>query len=92
MDWSDNAIVLSARKYGENDLLVSLLTETRGRHLGYVKGGLSKNKYPIYQAGNLVNARWTARLEEQLGLFVCELDEARITSYNVCYTKLLRPS
>ncbi len=81
MDWSDNAIVLSTRKYGENDLLVSLLTENHGRYMGYVKGGLSKSKSPIYQVGNIVNARWAARLEEQLGLFICELDASVSARY-----------
>lgn len=39
MNWFDQGIVLSARKYGENSLIVALMTATHGKHFGLVRGG-----------------------------------------------------
>ena len=76
MDWTDNAIVLTANKHGESSLIVSLLTEQHGRHSGLVRGGAGRRNRGIYQPGNLVNAHWRARLPEHLGAFTCELTSA----------------
>ncbi|MGC2854141.1 DNA repair protein RecO [Novispirillum sp. DQ9] len=76
MEWRDAGIVLSARRHGESGLVVTLLTSTHGRHAGLVKGGLSKTGRGLYQPGNLLTATWKARLEDQLGLYACELAEA----------------
>ena len=73
MNWSDVGIVLSSRKYGETSVIVSLMTPGHGRHLGLVRGGAGKRARGIYQAGNLVSVDWSARIEEQLGTFRCEL-------------------
>ena len=73
MNWSDVGIVLSSRKYGENSVIVSLMTPEHGRHLGLVRGGTGKRARGIYQAGNMVSVDWSARIEEQLGTFRCEL-------------------
>lgn len=76
MEWRDAGIVLAARRHGESGLIVSLLTSGHGRHAGLVKGGLSKAGRGLYQPGNLLTATWKARLEDQLGLYACELGEA----------------
>lgn len=76
MEWRDAGIVLGARRHGENGLVVSLLTYGHGRHAGLVKGGTSKTGRGLYQPGNLLTATWKARLEDQLGLYACELGEA----------------
>lgn len=76
MEWADAGIVLSARRHGESGLVVSLLTGAHGRHAGLVRGGLSKAARGLYEPGNVVSATWKARLEDQLGLYVCELAEA----------------
>ena len=73
MNWSDVGIVLSSRKYGETSVIVSLMTPGHGRHLGLVRGGAGKRARGIYQAGNMVSVDWSARIEEQLGTFRCEL-------------------
>jgi len=73
MEWSDKGIVLSSRKHGETAAIVSLLTQSHGRHSGLVRGGSSSHARAIYQIGNLVTADWRARLEEHLGTFSCEL-------------------
>ncbi len=76
MDWNDQAIVLSARPHGESGLVVSLLTRDHGRHAGFVPGGISRRARPVWQAGNLVDVSWRARLSEQLGNYSGELREA----------------
>ncbi len=76
MEWADRGFVLSARKHGEHAVIASLLTQERGRHAGLVRGGAGRRARGIYQPGNLVDARWRARLEENLGTYSCELDYA----------------
>ncbi|MFQ5765775.1 MAG: DNA repair protein RecO, partial [Rhodospirillales bacterium] len=76
MDWTDDGIVLSARKHGETSAIVTLLTRAHGRHLGLVRGGAGKRARGMLQPGNRVQARWRARLPEHLGTFTCELTEA----------------
>lgn len=73
MNWSDEGIVLSARKHGESAAIVTLLTRLNGRHSGLVHGGSGSRARGIYQTGNLVSADWRARLSEHLGTLSCEL-------------------
>ena len=37
-EWTDSAIILSVRPYGENKGVVNLLTADRGRHAGLIYG------------------------------------------------------
>ncbi len=73
MEWQAPAVVLDARPLGEGGAVVSLLTEAHGRHAGLARGGASRAQAPIWQAGNLVEARWVARLADQLGSLQGEL-------------------
>jgi DNA repair protein RecO (recombination protein O) len=73
MEWQAPAVVLDARPLGEGGAVVSLLTEAHGRHAGLARGGASRAQAPVWQAGNLVEARWVARLAEQLGSLGGEL-------------------
>ena len=73
MNWTDEGIVLSARKHGESAAIVTLLTRENGRHSGLVRGGYGSRVRGIYQTGNLVCADWRARLSEHLGTYSCEL-------------------
>ena len=75
VEWEDRAIVLSARPYGENKLIVQLLTAERGRHAGLAYGS-ARTQGAVLQTGNLVLARWRGRLAEQLGTVGCELSRA----------------
>ncbi len=72
MDWSDDAIVLSARRHGETSAIVTLLTRARGAHAGLVKGGFSKRTRPTVEPGNRVHASWRARLADHLGHYHLE--------------------
>lgn len=76
MEWQAPAVVLDVRPHGESALVVSLLTEDHGRHAGLAKGGASRAQAALWQPGNLVEARWLARLPEQLGALSGELVHA----------------
>ena len=73
MEWQAPAVVLDARPLGEGGAVVSLLTEAHGRHAGLARGGASRAQAPVWQAGNLVEARWVARLADQLGSVTGEM-------------------
>jgi DNA repair protein RecO (recombination protein O) len=73
MDWQEPAIVLEVTPYGEGDALVAVLTAGRGAWRGLVKGGASRGRVALWQTGNLIAARWVARLPEQLGALSGEL-------------------
>ncbi|MBZ6076911.1 DNA repair protein RecO [Microvirga puerhi] len=72
MQWTDEGIVLGARKHGETSVILELMTREHGRHLGLVHGGRSKSLQPVLQPGNSVHATWRARLDEHLGNFQVE--------------------
>jgi len=72
-EWQAPAIVLAARPYGEGDALVTVLTEAEGLRRGLAKGGGSRAQASLWQPGNLVQARWIARLADQLGALSAEL-------------------
>jgi DNA repair protein RecO (recombination protein O) len=76
MDWSEEGIVLAARRHGESALVLSLLTRGHGRHAGLVRGGAGRRGRALYEPGNRLRAYWKARLSEHLGNFACELVSA----------------
>jgi DNA repair protein RecO (recombination protein O) len=76
MEWSDEGIVLGARRHGEAAAIVTLLTREHGRHAGLVRGGAGKRGRAVYLTGNRVVATWRARLAEHLGNYTCELTHA----------------
>jgi len=73
MDWSDEAIFLSAKPLGETNAVAELFTLGHGRHLGLVRGGRSRRLRPLLQPGNRLRVTWRARLSEHLGGFNLEL-------------------
>ena len=73
MEWEAPALVLSAAPYGESALVVHVLTEAHGPYRGLVRGGGSRGQASLWQPGNLISARWFARLSEQLGNLTAEL-------------------
>jgi len=77
MEWSDEAIVLSVRPYGETSAILEALTRTHGRHMGIVRGGASRSRKPTLQPGNTLLAHWRARLSEHLGNFSIEPVKSR---------------
>ncbi len=72
MEWRDEGIILSVRLHGETSVIADILTATRGRNLGLIRGGRSRQQRPILQQGNIVSAQWRGRLEDHLGSFSIE--------------------
>lgn len=75
MDWTDEGIIIRARPHGETSAVIELLTPSKGRHAGLVRGGRGKRLRGVLQPGNRVRAHWRARLEEHLGYFEIEAAE-----------------
>lgn len=72
----DEGYVLSAKKYGEKSLIVTLLTKNKGKVVGFVSDGVSKKNNGLFQPGNKLFFEASARLEENMRrLFRLELIE-----------------
>lgn len=71
--WDDHGLILSTRRHGEHDAIISLLTEHNGRYAGLVKAGSSRRLKGLLQPGNIVKATWRARLDEHLGTITADL-------------------
>jgi len=80
MDWDLPAIVLDTRPFGEGDVIATVMTAEHGAHRGLVRGGSSRAQAGLWQVGNFVQARWLARLSDQLGSFRGELVHATAAS------------
>lgn len=72
MHWSEEGIILSARRHGETSVIAEVFTRGHGRYAGLVHGGRSRSMRAVLQPGNLVAATWRARLSEHLGVFAIE--------------------
>ncbi len=71
--WQDEGIILSTKNFSESSLLIKVFTKNHGLSKGLVLGAKSKKNIYIYQSGNNVTAKWSARTDENLGRFNCEL-------------------
>lgn len=76
MEWEAPAVVLSARPYSEGNALATVITEAHGVYRGLVRGGSARAHVSTWQPGNIVQARWVARLSDQLGSLTAELVHA----------------
>lgn len=72
-----HAIILSLRAHGEHGAVVRALTPADGLRAGYVRGGRSRRLRPVLVPGNLVQAEYRARTEEQLPHLSVELIHSR---------------
>src|ERR1700745_4228419 len=77
MEWIDEGIVLGVKRHGESSVILELMTQAHGRHLGLVRGGFGARLRGILQPGNAVRATWRARLDEHLGLYLGEAGHLR---------------
>ena len=71
------AIICAVRGHGEHGAIVRALTPLDGVQAGYVRGGRSRRLRPVLLAGNLVQAEFRARTEEQLPHLSIELIASR---------------
>ncbi len=91
MEWSDEGIVVSVKKYSENKMLLHILTRKNGLHSGIVS--FSNKNAANFQMGNFVHVNWKGRLKEHVGFFNLELqncifakiihEEKKIAALNV---------
>ena len=77
MDWNDRGLVIGIRRLGETSVILEVMTERHGRHLGVVRAGRSRAMQPTLQQGNSLELIWRARLEEHIGVFAVEADDLR---------------
>ncbi|MEZ5916495.1 MAG: DNA repair protein RecO, partial [Parvularculaceae bacterium] len=77
MDFTDDAIILSARAHGETAAIAEIFTPHHGKWAGLVYGGQGRRMRPLLQPGNSVKAEWKGRLSDSLGHFTLELTHAR---------------
>jgi DNA repair protein RecO (recombination protein O) len=77
MEWRDEALVLSARPFGESSKIVEVLGRREGRAAGMVRGARGKTTRALLQPGNRVAAIWRGRTGDQLGTLQLEMMEAR---------------
>lgn len=77
MHLDTQAIIVAVRPHGEHGAIVRALTPADGLRPGYVRGGKSRRLRPVLMAGNLVQAEYRARTEEQLPHLSAELVHSR---------------
>jgi DNA repair protein RecO (recombination protein O) len=73
MQWTDLGLIIAVTPYGESKRIIHVLTKTHGLYAGLAR--ISKKHNALHQLGNLVQAKWYARLPEQLGFFDLEIVE-----------------
>jgi len=71
------AIVCAVLAHGEHGAVARLMTPADGLQPGYVRGGRSRRLRPVLQPGNIVQAEFRARSEEQLASLIVELVHSR---------------
>lgn len=71
------AIIVAVRPHGEHGAIVWALTPEDGVQHGYVRGGRSRRLRPVLLPGNLVQADYRARTEDQLAQLSVELVASR---------------
>jgi DNA repair protein RecO (recombination protein O) len=80
MEWSDQGILLSARRHGESSVIIEVFTQSHGRHAGVVRGGASRKIAPILQPGAQLDVAWRARLEDHIGSYTVEPVRSRTSA------------
>jgi len=71
------AIICAVRSHGEHGAIVRALTPGEGIQPGYVRGGKSRRLRPVLVPGNLVEADYRSRTEDQLAHLTVELVHSR---------------
>jgi DNA repair protein RecO (recombination protein O) len=71
------AIVCALRNHGEHGAVIRLMTPENGLQAAYVRGARGRRMRPVLMAGNLVEARLSARTDSQLPQATVELTHSR---------------
>jgi DNA repair protein RecO (recombination protein O) len=81
-EWSDQAISLGLRRFGESKAILEVFAREKGRRRGLVHGGASQTKRAPMQAGNTLAVTWKARIDDDLGFFsLAEIERERAAVY-----------
>jgi DNA repair protein RecO (recombination protein O) len=75
--FTTTAIVCALRSHGEHGAIVRLMTPEHGLVAAYVRGARGRRMRPVVIAGNVVQARLSARTETQLPQAELELVHSR---------------
>ncbi len=73
MEFQDEGYIVSSRRYGENSLIINVVTQKHGLINGFIRGGGNKKNLGVYQQGNKIYITAWARLEENMPNFKVEL-------------------
>jgi DNA repair protein RecO (recombination protein O) len=76
-EWSDQAISLGLRRFGETGAILEVFAREHGRRRGMVYGGASQKKRAPMQPGNTLSVTWKARADHSLGFFTAETETER---------------
>lgn len=77
MHFTATAIVCAVLAHGEHGAVARLMTPEHGLQPGYVRGGRSRRLRPVLLPGNIVEAEYRARTEDQLAALTVELVHSR---------------
>lgn len=78
INWRDTGLIIDFRRHGETSAIIEIFSKEHGKYSGMVRGGASRNQAPSLQAGHVVTAEFTARLEEHLGTLKIETLESHV--------------
>ena len=78
INWRDTGLIIDYRRHGETSAIIEIFSKEHGRHAGVVRGGASRKNAPSLQAGHIVTAEFSARLEEHLGTMKIETLESHV--------------
>jgi DNA repair protein RecO (recombination protein O) len=80
-EWSDRAISLGLRRYGETGAILEVFAREHGRRRAVIYGGASQKKRGPMQPGNSLMVTWKARTDDSLGFFTVESENERAARF-----------
>ena len=88
MKFSDEGIIISAKKYGENSLIIKILSKNHGICNAFIKNAISSKSYSKYQIGNLIFFDLYAKNNDSLAYVKIENLQSFASKYILDFTKL----
>lgn len=79
-EWTDRAISLGLRRFGETGAILEVFAREQGRRRAMVYGGSSQTKRGPMQVGNTLLVTWKGG-QDSLGFFTAEIESERAARY-----------
>ena len=76
MIWDDTGFLLSKNRYNENSLITEIYSKNHGKVSGIIFGGTSKKIKNYLQIGNNLHINFNSKIENKIGYFKVEIQEA----------------